>query len=96
MNDFKDMPAIDRRRFLAGFLATAASAGVLGKLGIGDDWVTMRYGFATRDDQMQAAIYWNDLFVGNVAMEDKGGGNYVAVIPPDMLPPKNGLVRAVS
>ena len=41
MADFKDMPAIDRRRFIAGFLATAASAGVLGKLGISQQQTTL-------------------------------------------------------
>lgn len=34
MNSFNNLTHMDRRKFLAGFLATAASAGVLGNLGL--------------------------------------------------------------
>lgn len=46
MSDFYDMPRMDRRKFLAGFLATAASAGVLGKLGL-EGWTAEK-----------AAVWW--------------------------------------
>lgn len=39
METFGSLTRMDRRKFLAGFLATAASAGVLGKLGLEEDLV---------------------------------------------------------
>lgn len=43
MDSFQNLTRMDRRKFLAGFLATAASAGVLGKLGVEESNLIIRH-----------------------------------------------------